>query len=213
MTHDEIYNTIVEELHSGQITGWCPVPKALELASAVLALRPKVILETGTWAGRSLLPMAIASHAIDAGRVICIDPWSAEASVEEYDKPNVDWWKKVDHEKIYQQFLGHLRRLGLEQRVEVLRMKSDDAPVPEQVDFLHLDSNHTALASREVMKFATRVRVGGICVLDDLEWKTGGVECVAQAVELLLELGFVELHRTKLKNGCWGFFQYVRERA
>lgn len=210
MTHDHVFNRIVEELEHGGITGWCSLQKALELAAAVIALRPKVVLETGVWGGRSLLPMALACEAIDSGIVIGIDPWSPAASSEGYAGTNAEWWGKQDHETVYNAFVGHISRLGLKNRVAIERAKSDDAMVPASLDLCHLDSQHTDQATREVHKFASRVRVGGIVVMDDVEWHNDGVKSVAQAIEELLKLGFIELHRTVEPTGCnWGFFQRI----
>lgn len=210
MTHDHVINRIVDELESGAITGWCPVQKALELAAVVIALRPKMVLETGVWGGRSLLPMALACEAIGSGVVIGIDPWSPSASTEGYTEKNAEWWSQQDHQRVYEGFMGHVGRLGLKNRVAVERAKSDDAAVPAVLDLVHLDSQHTEMAVREVRKFAANVRIGGVVCLDDLGWVNDGVPHVAQAVDELLKMGFVELHRTKTERGDeWGFFQRV----
>lgn len=212
MTHDHLINRIVDELQGGGITGWCSVQKALELATAVIALRPKIVLETGVWGGRSLLPMALACEAVGSGVVIGIDPWSPQASTEGYDGANSKWWGEQDHERVYQSFMGHVDRLGLKNRVAIERAKSDDAMVPESIDLCHLDSQHTGQATREVHKYASRVRLGGIVVMDDVEWHNDGVKSVAQAIIELLKIGFVELHRTVEPTGCnWGFFQRIEK--
>lgn len=209
MTRDHVINQIVDEIQSGDIAGWCPVEKALDLAATVIALRPKIVVETGVFGGLSLLPMALACEAINHGVVIGIDPWSAEASTEGYSGENASWWGSLDHEKIYQSFMGHVGRLGLKNRVAVERAKSDDAAAPAVIDLLHLDSQHTEQAVREVNKFATRVRIGGIVCLDDLSWTNDGVAHVAKAIDALLALGFVELYRVNQAAGEWGMFQRV----
>lgn len=206
---DHTFNLITDELTHGGITGWCEIPKALELAAMVVALRPKVVVELGVWGGRSLLPMALACEAVDCGVVFAIDPWSAPASAEGYDAVNADWWSKQPHEVVYQNFVAHVHRLGLANRVAIERAKSDDAAVPEVIDGLHIDGQHSAQAVRDVQRWASHVRLGGITVMDDLEWTVDGVPCVKQAVEQLLALGFIELHRTKTEKGCWGFFQRI----
>lgn len=207
MTQDHLFNAIIEQLHHGEITGWCEEEKALDLAAIVLALRPKTIVELGVWGGRSLIPMAMACKWINHGTVIGIDPWSPQASQEGYDAVNAEWWAAQDHQQVFEGFIGHLRRLGLNNFVTVQRMKSDECQVPMVVDFLHVDGQHCAQAIKDVKRFAPAVRIGGIVCMDDLEWTTDGVGHVKLAVTELLNLGFIELYRTKTEKGSWGFFQ------
>lgn len=194
-----------------RITGWCPKEKAFDLVAAVLALRPNVVLETGVWGGRSLIPMAMALQFLNRGIVIGIDPWSPQASIEGYSGPNQDWWSRVDHEGVYKQFISDVQRLHLNQFVSVVRAKSDKAACPNTIDILHLDSQHTDQASREVEKFASRVRVGGVCFLDDLSWHNGDDMPVQRAIEDLFKIGFIELFRKKQDDGEWGAFQRVKK--
>lgn len=207
MSHDSLYNQIVEELAGDGITGWCPVEKALDLASIIVAIRPKVIMETGVWGGRSFLPMALACEAVGQGTVIGIDPWNARASAEGYAGQNVTWWQAQDHDRIYRDFIDNVGRLGLRTRTVIHRMKSDDAPLPDTIDLAHLDSQHTEQVIREVKRFGSRVRIGGFVVLDDLSWTNEGDQPVQRAVELLTGMGFTEIQRTKQANGEWGVFQ------
>jgi predicted O-methyltransferase YrrM len=209
MTHDHVINRIVDEFTENRIPGWCPLQKALDLAATVIALRPTRSVEIGVYGGKSLLPIAMACEAIDHGIVIGIDPWSPAASAEGYTGENANWWAHLNHDGIYQVFVSGIDRLGLKNRVAIERIKSDDATVPEAIDLLHIDGQHTEQAIRDVSKFGANVRLGGIVCMDDLLWQNDGVQHVGQAVTALLSLGFVELHRTIQADGNWGFFQRV----
>lgn len=168
--------------------GWCSVDKAHDLARAILKLRSSVTVEIGVFFGRSLLPMAMA-HAEQAhGTVWAIDPWSPEAAKEGYDGVNAAWWGGLNHDKIYQTFLAHIAAQGLDKYVNVVRQKSDDVTPPDAIDFLHLDGQHTDQTSRDVDRFASRVRPGGMVFVDDIHWSGGGVE---RAVEKLVGMGFI----------------------
>ncbi len=210
MTHDHVINQIVDEFTENRIPGWCPLEKALDLAAVVIALRPKITVEIGVYGGKSLLPIALACEAINNGVVIGIDPWTPQASAEGYTGENANWWGQLDHEGIYRAFIAGVDRLGLKNRVAVERAKSDDAAVPPVIDLVHLDGQHTEQAIRDVKRFCSRVRIGGVVVMDDLEWVNDGKPHVAMAVTELLKLGYIELHRTKQSDGCWGFFQRVK---
>lgn len=171
--------------------GWCTPAKAHLLASAIIINRPALVVEIGVWAGRSLIPMAIACQEIGNGRVIGIDPWDNKASSDGMTGADLDWWASVDHEAIYQQFLSHVKRLDLESVVTVIRMKSSDAPLPdERIDLLSLDGNHAQQAIEDVKRFGPLVRVGGLVLADDLNWAGGSV---GEAVNNLMSMGFEKL--------------------
>jgi predicted O-methyltransferase YrrM len=209
MTIDYLFNQIAEEFNAGRIPGWCPIEKAMDLACTVIALRPKTVVEIGVYGGLSFIPMALACQAIDCGICIGIDPWSQAASAEGYTGENQAWWSQLNHEGILGSFRSNVDRLGLQNRIVIDRAKSDDAKIPEVIDLISVDGQHSEQAIRDVNRFASHVRVGGIVCMDDLEWVNDGIPHVAQAVEALLKLGFVELYRRKQPNGCWGMFQRI----
>lgn len=178
------------------LDGWCEPAKQLTLANLVLAIRPKVILETGVWGGKSLIPMAIASmhipHIITLPRIIAIDPWQASESVQGQEGKDREWWdNQPQHDLVYGRFMASIQRLGLADMIEVNRTSSMRYMPPQQIDIYHNDSNHGPMALEEVKKFAPRVPSGGVVVLDDLNWSGGNV---GKAAEWLKANGFMELH-------------------
>lgn len=208
MTHDYLFNQIADELPN--ITGWCPLQKALDLAAVVVALRPKVVCELGVWSGRSFLPMAMACKHLNHGLCVAVDPWTKEAGAEGYDEVNAKWWRDQDFESILRKFSAHVQRLGLESFVQVQRAKSDDAVIPEVIDLISVDGQHTEQASADVKRWTPHVRIGGVVCMDDIGWTVAGIPTVKPAVDWLLAHGFTELSRTKLDTGEeWGFFQRV----
>jgi len=169
MTHDYLFNQIADELMTGGITGWCTVPKALDLVAAVVTLRPKTVVELGVWGGRSFIPMAMACKHLEAGKCIGIDPWKADASCEGYDAANVAWWSKQDHDKILQDFSRHIQRLSLEKFVDIQRKKSDDAEVPDVIDLLHIDGLHTYEAVRhDYETWLPKLSANGLVMFHDI---------------------------------------------
>lgn len=199
MTPD-LFNRIASALavppgRPDHIQGWCDIDKACDLASTVLALRPTVIVEIGVFGGRSLIPLALACQHLGRGVVIGIDPWSPAASTAGYDEQNAKWWGELNHEEIYQSFMGHVRRLNLQGHVVVERKPSDEVSLDKTpADFLHLDGQHTEQAIRDVNRFAVNVRNGGFCCVDDTGWTNHGIAHVSMAVDALLKLGFVHLY-------------------
>lgn len=185
---------------------WCQLDRAQTLASLVVGLRPRLVVEVGVWAGGSAIPMMLAlrwnaqrtQYKDRLGRFLAIDPWRAAASVAGQSGVNAQWWNNPgNHERAYQVFLDRLRRHDLVSLCTVTRAASDDVTPPDSIDLLSIDGNHGVQAIRDVDRFASRVTVGGILALDDVDWKdpTSGETAVATAHEHAVELGFVDLYR------------------
>ncbi len=190
------------------LQGWCPMDKALLLCAEIEALGALTVVDIGTFGGKSTIPMAIQIRAnADAmiksggplpnpGRVIAIDPWDNEAACEGYGGANLAYWHAMDFKKIRLGFELQVRRLKLEQFITIWPCKSDDYPAnpsePFLIDLLHIDGQKDATVIRDVNRFASKVRVGGVCCLNDLDWEGGHVLAAAAR---LLELGFVENYK------------------
>lgn len=168
---------------------WCDLTKASTLAALVVATRPSLVIELGVWQGGSLVPMLLALQHNKFGRAIAIDAWSTTASVEGESGANASWWSTVDHDAAYAIFMARLEKHNLGSICEVVRSRSDAAPIPSEIDVLHVDANHREQAMRDVERFGSRVRTGGFMILDDTHWEGGHV---TRAREHALETGFVE---------------------
>lgn len=174
--------------------GWCTALKAGTLASLVVALRPRVVCEIGVWTGSSLLPMLIALRQTGSGRAIAIDPWSATCSVQGETDKNAAWWGSVDHDAALERFRQRMAEWHVTDLCDIWRQPSDECTPPSSIDMLHIDGSHTDQAMRDATRFGAAVRVGGIMILDDLEWTGGGVD---RAVASAHALGFVDLYRVE----------------
>jgi len=179
--------------------GWCSNEKSLALSNLVLALRPQTIVEIGVWGGKSLIPMAMTAQSISNPsyhpRIIAIDPWAAAESVKGQGEKDANWWGKEigqqHHEMVYQKFIGKLQELGLRELVQVVRLASNEYQPRQPIELLHLDGNHGPQAFTDIRNYGPFIPVGGICVLDDLNWDGGAV---GKAAEWLKQNGFLELH-------------------
>ncbi len=167
--------------------GWCSVQKGLALAAAVIALRPKIVVEIGTYAGRSFIPMVMALKYNGSGLAIGIDPYSPQTSSENETDANAEWWRKLDHVAIMDKFISSIERNEVQNYCKIMRQKSDDVELPHQIDILHIDGSHTEQAVRDVERFASKVRIGGLVFCDDISWAEDGVK---KSLEKLIELGF-----------------------
>jgi predicted O-methyltransferase YrrM len=177
--------------------GWCTETKAAALAALVVALKPKTVVEIGVWAGRSLIPMALAMKAkFIKGQVIGIDPYSNQESTKGEFGANQKWWGEVNHELILETFRGFVSRFGLNEIVKLMRQPSD-AVEPMPCELLHIDGNHTDQAVKDAERFGSRVKLGGVVVCDDIMWIGGGV---LRAIDTLENMGFHEVYRNTPEN-------------
>lgn len=192
----KLFNEIDEALNHIR-HGWCTTEKAYTLASVILALKPEVVCEIGIWAGRSLIPMALAVRHNRIGKVIGIDPWSADASSSGMSGANLQWWSSVPHEDIYNHFISAVHKFGVSQVVDIRRAKSDDVDPPQNIGLFHCDGNHSDQAIRDIERFAPNVKAGGFVFCDDIQWDGGGV---SKATHILDNLGFIEPY--KLDTGA-----------
>jgi predicted O-methyltransferase YrrM len=189
--------TITEHFHQldwmiPKMLGWCSLAKAQAFFCTVIALRPEISLEVGVFGGRSLIPLAMAHKEIGRGIVWAIEPWdkgiAIEAQTTEADRK---WWSDLDMEAVYADFMRHVEMTGTGPFIRIIRSASDNVEPPAKIDFLHIDGAHSDQAGKDVERFAPRVRTGGMCCLDDLDWYGSGVR---HAESKLLSLGFKQLY-------------------
>ena len=190
---------VEESLSPG--AGWCSPEKASILAAIIVALRPSVVVELGVWMGGSAIPMALALKAIGFGQLVAIDAWSAEMSIAGQEKTHREWWGAMGdsgHLSAFEVFISRLRKHDIPpERCSVQRQRTNEATVPPLIDLLHHDANHGPQVVAEIERWTPAIRVGGMLVLDDLDWAGGHV---LRARDRALELGFVELY--PLGTGC-----------
>lgn len=163
---------LVAEAHSGYPhflgTASMPLEDLLVLYALIVKTRPKVIVESGTWAGYSSTGMALA--LVDAG-VSDGHVWTIDASRHEGVA-----------ERVWCSF-------GVEHRItRVLGDSRICAEPPDKIDFLFLDALHDeAFVQAEIRNFAPRLRPGSlICVHDTNIYESGrATEAVTNSAELL----------------------------
>ena len=173
--------------------GWADEAKQLTLANLVLAIDARLIVEIGVWGGKSLIPMAMAAQSKGPCQVLAIDPWKAHESVMGQTDADAEWWNdQGKHDVVFNSFMRAREKLGLQNVITVLRQSSNETIPPDEIDILHEDANHGPQCLINVSRFAPKVRVGGFCILDDLEWTGGHVK---ESAEWLKKRGFLELFK------------------
>lgn len=177
-------------IHSDEyknIHGWCTKEKVLKMIDYI---KPTdICVELGVFGGKSLLPISFMTN----NSVFGIDAWEKTASLEgTNDKSNDEWWEKIDYNQMYNYTLELFNKYHCK-NVKLLRMKSSvaiDNFENDSIDFLHQDSNHSEeISCNEVELYHKKVKINGIWVFDDTNWKT-----TKKAQDLLLTYGYQELY-------------------
>ena len=177
------------------IHGWCTIEKAKKLMELVLQTKPALIVELGVFGGKSLLPLALASSKYNtSARVIGIDAWSAEASLEGInDKENDNWWKDINYNDMMQYTQDLMDKHNVDKQVELWKAKSAevvDKFIDNSIDILHQDSNHSEeISTQEVEYYFSKVKLGGYWIFDDVNWNT-----TQKAQKMLVEKGCIEIY-------------------
>lgn len=184
---------------SQELPGWCELEKAEQLCELVLEHRPSIIVETGIFGGRSLIPLAAACKYLNNGIVWGIDPWEVDASIEGTHKPvDFQWWSKLDHEDIYRSFVKGSLEFNLGPYCRWLRMKSDQALRffdNNSIGLFHQDSNHSEEVScREIDQWLPKITPSGLWCIDDVQWETNQM-----AYKRLIKLS----NKVLFDNGQW----------
>jgi predicted O-methyltransferase YrrM len=153
------------------IDGWLTVDEAIalyELARSLPDERPLVV-EVGSWQGRSSVCIARGLACKRAPRLCCIDPFDASgdaASAGTYDQRA----RGLDN-GLRAAFEANVRAAGLGAIVDVVQGRSHDhaATWREPIDLVFLDGDHAYDAVRQdVLDWAPKVRAGGFLALHDV---------------------------------------------
>lgn len=217
-SHGQLPSVVTNYIHNvlPHMEGWCTPAKAEALAQAVLEAKPVIVVEIGVFAGKSLIALALACHANNHGRVIGIDPWDRDASIQGFSPsdPNHVWWRDVvNHSYIMGQCESFVKQLGVRDRVILCRGTSEHSLpgflIAQEllgcpfIDFLHIDGNHSEVCSTfDVQSYVPLVRPGGVIVFDDVNWAT-----TSKAQVLLADLAELQSYLETEGQKC-GFFKH-----
>jgi Methyltransferase domain len=152
-------------------------------AAVIDYVRPRLIVEVGTWKGRSAINMArLCRERGLATQIVCIDTWLG--TIESYTwrdrNPMIHDSLRLRHgwPQIYYQFLANVVRHGFQDMITPLAQTSEIGArllahhkiVP---DLIYIDASHDyADVYRDIVAFFNLLRLGGVLLGDDyLEWE------------------------------------------
>lgn len=156
------------------LDGWTEPDKACEMAELILEHKPKVVVEIGTFGGRSAIAQAFALRQNnDGGRIYCIDPWRLEYSLEGESSDNRKWWtQNINIDEIHTKCMHAIWQHNLDDWLVVIRAASQHVyQLFPEIDLLLIDGNHSEVASlRDAQLYLPRVSPNGLIWLDDTDW-------------------------------------------
>lgn len=163
----------VIDASAAELHGWCTPQKAAALTRYIQQEKPEICVEIGIFGGRSMFPMAAALKKNGKGRIYGIESWSNDVAIENAtDEVNDAWWNNVDFSMIKRGVFEFAVKYDLTSQVCIVEASSTKADsLFDSIDFLHIDGSHSMInAATDVVRYATKVRSGGIVVMDDIEW-------------------------------------------
>lgn len=200
---------LIHHLTSDEVAGWCDVEKGNVLYDLVHTYDASTVVEIGTFGGRATSVFALALKSLGRGIVFGIDPWEKQACLEGVnDVANDEYWSNMDWKSLVKGYFDIFQKYDLLQYHAHLRKKDEDCLkyfADGSIDILHIDSNHSEeLACQTVHLWWPKVKLGGIVVMDDINW-FGPL----QAVGVMKEYGVETLGEYDNSKCCFGVYQKI----
>lgn len=155
------------------INGWLATGEAVTLYETArrLPAQSPVIVEIGSWQGKSSLVIARGLDGKSSPKFYCIDPFNADgdnASLNDYATR-----QKQLGRSLRESFENNLRRAGVLEKVTILQGYSYDfvGKIQEPIDFLFIDGNHEYEAVlNDFKQWAPKVKPGGFVAFHDVSF-------------------------------------------
>lgn len=143
-------------------------------------IKPKVVVEVGTWKGQSAITMAkeLRHQQID-GKVVCVDTWlgSLDSWIDHGDSErSVQMKRKNGFPTYYYQFLSNVMHENLQDYIVPFPQPSLHAAkwfklLDIQPDLIYIDGSHDEHdVYYDLVNWYEVLKVGGIMFGDDIHW-------------------------------------------
>ena len=144
-----------------KIGGWLTEAEGIFLYQAAKSVDAKdVIIEIGSWKGKSTICLGKGAQDGSKNKVYAIDPHMGSPE-------HLKMFNKVD---TYQEFLQNIRNAGIKQYIEPIRKTSEEASknFHEPIGFMFVDGAHEfELVQLDIKSWFSKVRDGGIIAFHD----------------------------------------------
>jgi MMP 1-O-methyltransferase len=183
---------------SHQIQGWLTDAEAAELFHLAKYLTPAnapVVVELGSWQGKSSVVLAGGLFGKRDANLYCIDPFGRDESAE-YQEKYYDPLLAQESQDVEQIFATNMRKSGVDQIVSAMKGYSFEfaGSWSAPIDLLFIDANHEYEAvARDFQMWMPHVKRGGIVAFHDANGVWPGPTRVVQ--ESLAEFSFGRVHK------------------
>lgn len=164
------------------IQGWLNPSAGAMLYQFVYLLAPTpIVVELGSWKGRSTAWLGCALRDRGEGRLYAIDTWSGTAGETQHS----DLLKGYGPDQLYEEFRANIRDLGIGKFVEPWRMTTMEAvrrwDRNASIGLLHIDASHEYADVRaDFEQWSPFVAPGGYIVFDDVPGWMGPTQVVSE---------------------------------
>ncbi len=181
-----------------EVSGWHGNDPIFE--ELITNLRPKLIIEVGTWLGQSAIQMAqlLEQNELADAKIICVDTWlgALEFWHELSDTAERDLRLHHGYPQVYYQFLSNIVHAGLERFIYPFPNTSLIAArylaqTGVRADLIYIDASHDSLdVELDVRHYAGLLNPDGVIFGDDVSWPglLSGVERGLAGTGLSLEV-------------------------
>lgn len=167
----DVYADFQPDAFNEDITGWGGTEPIFE--RLILASKPKVIIEVGTWKGQSAITMGevCLREKLDTA-IICVDTWLG--SEEHWETWLKDLKLSFGYPMLYRQFLANVMKHGLQEIITPLPISSLAGAallfkLGIRADLIYIDANHVYDAVlADITKFYELLAPGGIMFGHDI---------------------------------------------
>ena len=183
------------------MNGWCDPAKSNHIFDTVIETKPKICVELGVFAGRSLIAFALALAKLNNKRhlVYGVDTWAAAPAMDNTCRENASWWSTLNYAAIKGECERVCGQLRVSEYVKLLPMSTVQAysEIEGDIDILHIDGNHSKWDStRDVTLWTDRVSDGGIIYFDDADWES------TQTAQEFLDMKCDKIGEIRTSNVC-----------
>lgn len=147
-------------------------------AAVIAHVRPRLIVEVGTWKGASAIHMArLCRDLAIPAQILCIDTWLGSREFFLWRDKHPEWFADLRHRHgwphLYYQFLANVVREGLTDVITPFPISSAIGArllgtIGLQPDMIYLDGSHDEEdVARDLPDFFAILRPGGVLLGDD----------------------------------------------
>jgi len=154
---------------SRSVEGWLSDREAIALYRLARAIprRDAVVVELGSWVGKSSVVLALGLRGKSGATLYCVDPFNADGDAES----RADYAARAPTGSLQDAFLRNIERHRVADIVRVLPGYSHAyaATFDRPADLLFVDANHDYDAvRRDLTEWGRHVRAGGVLALHDV---------------------------------------------